>query len=98
MQIRNVAEELETGKIDEQQAADRLDAISARIRNFLRTTEPNIQGKHEASKPGFIHSIKKVANKKRSGDGLTNHERVVAGRAKRLGISVEEYRRRFSAS
>lgn len=95
MQIRQVADELEEGKIDQAAAAIRLEDIIARIRNFQRITEPNIQGKHQASKPGFLHSVKKVASKKRAGDGLTNHERVVAGRAKRMGITVEEYRRRF---
>lgn len=29
--------------------------------------------------------------------GLTNHERVIRGRAERMGISVAEYRRRFCA-
>jgi hypothetical protein len=47
---------------------------------------------HQASKKGYRH----VANPVRKPDGtdLTQHQRVTMLRAKRLGISYEEYLRR----
>lgn len=52
--------------------------------------------KHGASKTGFDHQDQKRAAKVlKPGYGTTNHERVIAGRARRMGISVKEYRRLF---
>ncbi len=56
--------------------------------------KPNLPGarysKHQASKSGYRHQGHK--NGKVKGDGLTNHERVIAGRAKRQGLTPEQYR------
>ena len=50
-------------------------------------------GKHQASKPGYKHAI---GAKAFTGTKIpTNHERVVAGRAHKLGVSVAEYKRRW---
>jgi len=53
--------------------------------------------KHQGSKRGQEHTPKYRQDSKR-GDGLTNHERVIKDRAKKQGISVAEYKRRWCAS
>jgi len=46
-----------------------------------------------AAKPGHQH---RIGRKQRlSHSALTNHERCIRGRAKRMGITVEDYKRRF---
>ena len=62
------------------------------VRRFV----PDISGRH----PQSLGRVRKVVIVKRkrghSHVSATQHERVVAGRAKILKISVEEYHRRFS--
>ena len=50
--------------------------------------------KHEASKKNFVH-IQKVTFKLASGMGMTNHMRLVSLRAKKMGITPEEYLVKF---
>ena len=50
--------------------------------------------KHEASKKNFVHT-QKVTFKLANGMGMTNHMRLVSLRAKKMGITSEEYMKRF---
>lgn len=52
-------------------------------------------GKHQASKPGFKHSRNIFSVFGKSKKLPTNHERVIASRARKQGISVAEYKRRW---
>lgn len=53
--------------------------------------------------PGAVHGprimgkarFRKTGHFQRSTVPLSNHERVIYGRARKMGISVQEYRRRF---
>lgn len=49
--------------------------------------------KHQASKRGYSHQA--TNRVKRRGPVLTQHQRVVNGRAKRLGLSIVEYETKF---
>lgn len=53
----------------------------------------NPLGKHEASKRGHQH-IENYKPEKAPRKGMTNHQRVIRSRARRMGISVDEYLRR----
>jgi hypothetical protein len=48
----------------------------------------------DGSRPGHRHVVNPCARPTR-GDGLTNNERVITGRAARMGISFKEYKRRY---
>ena len=62
--------------------------------NIINLFAPRKITKHEASKRGYKHQPKAHRNG-REVLAMTNHERVVWGRATRMGITVEEYKRRF---
>ena len=52
--------------------------------------------KHYAAKDTiYPHAVKTGKRKLASGLGLTNHQRCILLRSKRMGISVKEYQRRF---
>lgn len=50
--------------------------------------------KHHASKRGYEHKPVK-RRKTRRKLALTNHERLIFARAKRMGVTVTEYERKF---
>jgi len=63
-----------------------------------RPVKKDVSGLH----PGSVRGDKININRPKIGKGKrfsthtpTQHERVVAGRAKRMGISVQEYKQRF---
>jgi hypothetical protein len=54
--------------------------------------------KHQKSKKGANHKVLKIEKKTRAGSWvttLTNHERVMVGRASRMGITLTEYKTMF---
>lgn len=73
------------------------DASGKEIKYFPRAKNPRIVSKHSGSKRGAIQKKQKLLGKKASSK-LTNHERVVAGRAAKMGITVAQYKKKFSGS
>jgi hypothetical protein len=61
----------------------------------LSNIAPARYSKHQGSKRGYKHTRKASNRNGREILDMTNHERVVFGRATRMGITVEEYKRRF---
>ena len=71
-----------------------MDELGAEIKFPLRKPRGYAPSKHQASKKGAAHT-ENYQGENPTPTVLSNHDRIIAARAKKLKISVEQYREQF---